>query len=197
MGGGGLLCDGAGGSKPETRGSPVPHRRAPAAGVWLGSERSKRPMGIVGARPCGRGGEKGDKGDKVRAGRLSRGLSLALSHPILQAIWMPLKDQDRQIPRNQSRSAAKPTECRARPPKCERTFLESTGRMHRRFWYSSRNIGRRAAVSDFALIGLKPPVGCWHQYRIRPTAEDSMIAGRSCDDQQLLVRRAVPSPWII
>src|SRR6516225_7909605 len=39
----------------------------------------------------------------------------------------------------------------------------STGRMHRRRRYASRNVGRVFTVSHLALIGLRPPVGSLHQ----------------------------------
>src|SRR5256885_6895192 len=44
----------------------------------------------------------------------------------------------------------------------------STGTMHRRRRYASRNVGSVATVSAFALIGLRPPFGSLHQYGMRP-----------------------------
>jgi hypothetical protein len=38
----------------------------------------------------------------------------------------------------------------------------STGRMHRRLRYASRNVGSVEMVSHLALIGLRPPVGSLH-----------------------------------
>src|SRR6266699_6176003 len=49
----------------------------------------------------------------------------------------------------------------------------STGTIQRRLRYASRNVGRSRTVSHLALIGLRPPVGSWHQYGVRPQRSGS------------------------
>src|SRR5262249_39153487 len=49
----------------------------------------------------------------------------------------------------------------------------STGTIQRRVRYASRKLGRSRTVSHLALIGLRPPVGSWHQCGMSPQRNGS------------------------